>query len=74
VAEGLEKPDLIEMVAFLGADYGQGFAIAKPMPPDAVADWAAGFVYAVNPDRPQTALGEWALREREKDGSLAPLA
>ncbi|HTI02440.1 MAG TPA: EAL domain-containing protein [Acidisoma sp.] len=74
VAEGLERPDLIEMVAFLGADYGQGFSLARPMPCEAVADWAAGFVYAVNPARPQTALGARALREREKDGSLAPLA
>lgn len=71
VAEGLEEPGLVEMVAFLGADYGQGYSLARPMAPDAVADWAAGFVYAVNPERPQTALGERAQRERQRGGGIA---
>lgn len=73
VAEGLEQPDMIEMMAYLGADYGQGFALAPPMLAETLADWAAGFVYEVKPERPQTTLGARALRERQKDASLAPL-
>jgi len=40
--EGLESEALIEAAAALGADYGQGYAIAKPMPAEEVAAWAAG--------------------------------
>lgn len=74
VAEGLESDDLVEMVAILGADYGQGYALARPMPPEALQEWAAGFNYAVDHARPRTALGLRALREREKDRSLAALS
>jgi len=73
VAEGLETPDLVEMVAFLGADYGQGYALAYPMPPEALAGWQAGFTYAVDPARPRTALGKRALAEMMRDRPLPPL-
>ncbi|GAB0119019.1 EAL domain-containing protein [Acidisoma sp. 7E03] len=73
VAEGLESVDLVEMVAFLGADYGQGYALARPMPPEALADWADDFVYAVDPARPLTDLGMRAVRELEKTHGLATL-
>lgn len=39
--EGLESRALIEAAATFGADFGQGFAIARPMPAEAVVDWAA---------------------------------
>lgn len=38
--EGLESPELVEAAAALGVDFGQGFAIARPMPSEAVAGWA----------------------------------
>ncbi len=36
VAEGLETPDLIEALQILGADRGQGFGLARPLPPEAI--------------------------------------
>jgi len=39
VVEGLESPDLIEAATMLGADFGQGYALARPMPADALATW-----------------------------------
>jgi diguanylate cyclase (GGDEF)-like protein len=36
VAEGLEHPDLIEMAQILGADMGQGYALARPLPPEQI--------------------------------------
>ncbi|HYW76300.1 MAG TPA: EAL domain-containing protein [Gammaproteobacteria bacterium] len=38
--EGLENPALVDAAAILGADWGQGFAIAKPMPAHALIPWA----------------------------------
>ncbi len=58
--EGLESPDLLEMAAALGVDWGQGYAIARPMPPEAVADWATHWVWSLNPDAPRHALGQRA--------------
>lgn len=34
VVEGLEHPDLIEVVQIFGADMGQGYALAHPLPPE----------------------------------------
>lgn len=58
--EGLENLGLIEAAAILGADYGQGYGIAKPMPVDLLAPWHRSYKYPVNPRRPQTALGAMA--------------
>lgn len=38
--EGLESDGLMEAAAALGADFGQGYAIARPMPAEAVVAWA----------------------------------
>lgn len=73
VAEGLESVDLIEMVAFLGADYGQGYALARPMSPEVLADWAQDFVYVLDPAEPRTELGMRALGEVQKNRRLAAL-
>src|SRR5574337_678833 len=43
VVEGLESPGMVEAAAILGADFGQGFALARPMPPEQLPDWLAGF-------------------------------
>ncbi|GBQ21833.1 putative diguanylate cyclase [Gluconacetobacter sacchari DSM 12717] len=39
VVEGLEDADMIEAMRHLGCRYGQGFGIARPMPPDDFLDW-----------------------------------
>jgi len=49
VIEGLETPEMVEMAAILGADAGQGYALARPMPPREVLGWARGFALSVNP-------------------------
>ncbi|MHB8254728.1 MAG: EAL domain-containing protein [Acidiferrobacter sp.] len=60
VVEGLETLGLIEAAAILGADAGQGYAIARPMAADALQSWAQHFRYTVDPHNPQTALGAYA--------------
>lgn len=68
VVEGLECPGLIEAACIMGADGGQGFGIARPMPAERVASWVAGFQGEADPLRPRTAWGALAgylLWERE---------
>ncbi|MDA3914548.1 EAL domain-containing protein, partial [Oleiagrimonas sp.] len=43
VLEGLEKPSMIEVASVFGAAYGQGYALARPMPAEAISDWVASF-------------------------------
>lgn len=57
VVEGLETEELIEMATLLGADCGQGYAIARPMSADALPDWFQRYSPLVDPARPRTALG-----------------
>jgi diguanylate cyclase (GGDEF)-like protein/PAS domain S-box-containing protein len=64
--EGLESVELIEMAACLGVDWGQGYAIAKPLPPEAILDWAVGWDYTVDPIHPQHALGKRAQTFRRE--------
>jgi EAL domain-containing protein (putative c-di-GMP-specific phosphodiesterase class I) len=42
VAEGLEDASLTEAMRILGVPYGQGFHIARPMPPDNILPWVSG--------------------------------
>jgi len=58
--EGLENLGMIEAAAILGADFGQGYGIAKPMPASDIITWHQGYVYSVNPKAPRTALGAMA--------------
>lgn len=39
IVEGLEDADIIEAVGHLGARYGQGYGIARPMPAEDFFDW-----------------------------------
>ncbi len=39
VAEGAETDDIVDMLAELGCDVVQGYAIARPMPADDFAEW-----------------------------------
>ena len=58
--EGLENPGIIEAAAILGADRGQGYGIARPMPVTDVAGWYGQFRYDINARRPRTAIGAMA--------------
>lgn len=60
VVEGLESVELIEMAAALGADWGQGYAIARPMPPEDVPHWIRSWHWDIDPAHPCTALGRRA--------------
>jgi len=60
VVEGLETPGLIEAAQILGADLGQGYAFARPMPASALRDWLAGFDSKWDVTQPVTALGTLA--------------
>jgi EAL domain-containing protein (putative c-di-GMP-specific phosphodiesterase class I)/GGDEF domain-containing protein len=42
-AEGLEDADSLEILAAFGCDQVQGFAIARPLPPDVFARFVAGW-------------------------------
>lgn len=58
--EGLEDRGLLEAAAILGADSGQGYAIARPMPAAMLRAWLAAFEFGVDVHRPRTALGALA--------------
>ena len=60
VVEGLGSLGLIEAAAILGADAGQGYAIARPMTAAALRPWTRHFRFTVDPNNPQTALGAYA--------------
>ncbi len=58
VVEGLESLGLIEAAAILGADLGQGYAIARPLAAGDLLAWAGIHPpLAIDPARPRTALG-----------------
>lgn len=60
VVEGLETAGMVEAASILGADFGQGFALAHPMPPEDLPAWLT----KARPDRqgvpPRRALGALA--------------
>lgn len=58
--EGLEDIGLIEAATILGADHGQGYGIARPMPADDVLRWKQHWKFSVDLEHPQTALGALA--------------
>ena len=61
VAEGLEDLGMTEAVAVLGARYGQGYHLARPMPAAEVPGWTAGFESRESPRQVTTALGALAF-------------
>ena len=72
--EGLEHRGLIEAACILGADQGQGYGIAKPMPMAEIPGWIRRFRHDVKPDCPETTLGAMAtymLWDLEVDMRLA---
>lgn len=60
VVEGLETPGLVEAAMILGADLGQGYAVAHPMPLADVADWCDDFDIPFGRTAQRTALGALA--------------
>ncbi|HUY29786.1 MAG TPA: EAL domain-containing protein [Acidimicrobiales bacterium] len=58
--EGLETPGLVEAAVFLGADSGQGYAIARPLAAGDVVAWARDYRLDVDRERPRTGLGALA--------------
>lgn len=64
VVEGLESSGMVEAVTILGADFGQGFALAHPMPPDALQGWLADFELDGHDPLPHSALGALAAALR----------
>ncbi|MEO7053142.1 MAG: diguanylate cyclase [Rhodanobacter sp.] len=64
VVEGLESPGMIEAAAILGADFGQGFALARPMAAEQLPDWLGNFIPATQGGFPRCALGALAAALR----------
>ncbi|MGB6984796.1 MAG: EAL domain-containing protein [Candidatus Aquilonibacter sp.] len=58
--EGLENFGILEAAAVLGADCGQGHAIAPPMAATSLKAWYNNYNYPINPLAPRTALGAMA--------------
>lgn len=71
VVEGLETPALVEAARILGADFGQGYALAQPMPLAQLADWLAGRPLPVIDAAPRTGLGALAAELRWEEQFLA---
>ena len=58
--EGLETEGLVEAVAMLGAESGQGYSIALPLFPSELRSWLDSFSFSIDTYRPRTALGALA--------------
>ena len=76
VVEGLETPGLIEMAQVLGAPYGQGYGLSRPMPSADLPAWIRNFQLGNARQALQTALGaltyHWDYMHR--DDSARPTA
>ena len=71
VVEGLEDPDAIEVAALLGAPFGQGYGLARPMPAADFMPWMAEFTLPIEPGAAHTYLG--ALAHHWKHGHTMPM-
>ena len=60
VVEGLETPGLVEAALLMGADFGQGYALARPCAAAALAELLAQFHWSFDAYTPRTALGALA--------------
>ncbi len=60
VVEGLETPGLVEAALILGADFGQGYALARPCAADALPRLLDDFHHDFDARAPRTALGACA--------------
>ncbi len=62
IAEGLEDHGMIEVARLLGANMGQGYVIARPMPASELPAWASGFMMPRLDLAPRTLLGALAFQ------------
>lgn len=60
VVEGIEDRERLEVSAVLGAQSGQGYLFARPMPPEDVASWLRQFSMPYREGELTTALGALA--------------
>lgn len=72
VVEGLENEGLIEAAAILGAPFGQGYGIARPMPADLVPAWSSAFRLPIRPGEINTCLGALAYHWKLIHGGASP--
>ncbi|MGA8008113.1 MAG: EAL domain-containing protein, partial [Thiomonas sp.] len=70
VVEGLEDLGLIEVATILGADFGQGYAFARPMPADRIPQWESHFKNTVQHGVIQTFAGALAYHWRHNHGGF----
>ncbi len=61
VVEGIETDDILDALRIMEAGYAQGFGIARPMPGEAVAGWAARHRPLPATQEPATLLGAYAM-------------
>ena len=64
IVEGIEDVDSMEASAVLGARFGQGYAIARPMPASDVPAWARSYRLPIDPQARvlSTSLGALAFQ------------
>jgi diguanylate cyclase (GGDEF)-like protein/PAS domain S-box-containing protein len=72
VVEGLEDIGMLEAIAALGASYGQGNVIARPMPPEDVAGWIGNYRLQVNTGKLESYLGALAWHWKAMRQQAAP--
>jgi diguanylate cyclase (GGDEF)-like protein/PAS domain S-box-containing protein len=61
VVEGLENAGTLEVARILGARFGQGYGIARPMPIDQLIAWHQTYHWAQTPEKLHTAIGALAF-------------
>ena len=66
VIEGLGHPDLVEVARILGARYGQGFALARPMAPALIPAFVERFSFVEGDRRIKSAAGALAYLWRNE--------
>jgi EAL domain-containing protein (putative c-di-GMP-specific phosphodiesterase class I) len=60
IVEGVETDEIYDALRVLGVEQAQGYAIARPMPQEAVGAWLAGRVAHESDRVPRTLLGAYA--------------
>jgi diguanylate cyclase (GGDEF)-like protein len=78
VVEGLEDSGMIEAAALLGARYGQGYALARPMPAGEIVAWSRRFRLPIELHTMSTVLGalayHWQFMHKQGTRHTLPLA
>ncbi len=60
IVEGVETPEIMQALSVIGVEDAQGYAIARPMPACALAEWLAGWVPKPVEREPTSLLGAYA--------------